>query len=99
MLGLAYPTDSAMPLARNKLCNLRLSPLLALHAGRLSVDEALKQADNAERKGEAMFQIGVAYHQRDREEARRWWGRVVEATGPSTIEHAAARHQLVHFGS
>ncbi len=75
------------------------SPLLALHAGRLSVDEALKQADNAERKGEAMFQIGVAYHERDREEARRWWARVVEATGPSAIEHAAARHQLVHYGS
>jgi len=74
-------------------------PLLALHAGRLSVDEALKQADNAERRGEAMFQIGVACHKRDREEARRWWASVVEVTGPSAIEHAAARHQLVHCGS
>jgi tetratricopeptide (TPR) repeat protein len=74
-------------------------PLLALHAGRLSVDETLKQADNAERRAEAMFQIGVACHERDPEEARRWWARVIEATVPSAIEHAAARHQLVHFGA
>ena len=74
-------------------------PLLALHAGRLSVDETLKQADSAERRAEAMFQIGVACHERDREEARRWWARVIEASTPSAIEHAAACHQLAHFGS
>jgi tetratricopeptide (TPR) repeat protein len=71
-------------------------PLLALHARRLSVDEVLKQADNAERRAEAMFQIGIACVERDREEARRWWARVIEAASPSVIEHAAARHQLIH---
>lgn len=75
------------------------APLLALHAGRMSADDALKQADTAERRAEAMFQIGVAAYGHDRAEARRWWAKVIDTAGPATIEHAAARHELTRFSS
>ena len=69
-------------------------PLLALHAGELSAGDALERADNAARRAEAMFQIGVLAWGRDRTEARRWWQQVIDTTTPAIVEHAAARHEM-----
>jgi tetratricopeptide (TPR) repeat protein len=69
-------------------------PLLALHAGQLSTGDALARADDATRKAETMFQLGVLASVRDRTEARRWWQQVIDTTTPDTIEHAAARHEM-----
>jgi hypothetical protein len=69
-------------------------PLLALHAGDLSANDALERADNPARRAEAMFQIGVLACARDRAEARRWWQQVIDSTTPDAIEHAATRHEM-----
>ena len=74
-------------------------PLLTLHAGQLSGDDALKRADNEGRRAEALFQMGVVACPRDREEARRRWEQVVDTASPALIEHAAARHELTRLGS
>jgi tetratricopeptide (TPR) repeat protein len=73
--------------------------LLALHAGRLSAAQALQQADNAGRRCEALFQLGVLAWPRDRAEARRRWEEVVGVAPPALIEHAAARHELARPGA
>jgi tetratricopeptide (TPR) repeat protein len=74
-------------------------PLLALHAGQLSGDDALKRADNEGRRAEALFQMAIAAYPHDREEARRRWQQVVDEAPPALIEHAAARHELARLGS
>ena len=74
-------------------------PLLALHAGRLSADEALQQADNEARRAEALFQLGVLAWPRDPAEARRRWDEVVSLAPPALIEHAAACHELARHGA
>jgi tetratricopeptide (TPR) repeat protein len=74
-------------------------PLLALHAGRLSADDALKRADNDGRRAEALFQMGIVACPHDRAEARRRWQQVVDEAPPALIEHAAARHELARLGS
>lgn len=68
--------------------------LLALHAGRATPDEILKQADNDCRRAEAMFQLGVLAFDGDRKVARAYWQELVERFPPSLIEHAAARNEL-----
>jgi tetratricopeptide (TPR) repeat protein len=74
-------------------------PLLALHAGQLSADDALKRADNEGRRAEALFQMGVVAYPNDRAEARRRWQQVIDEASPALIEHAAARHELARLGS
>ena len=74
-------------------------PLLALHAGRLSAAQALQQADNAGRRCEALFQLGVLAWPRDRAEARRRWEEVMSLAPPALIEHAAARQELARPGA
>ena len=74
-------------------------PLLALHAGQLTADDALNRADNEGRRAEALFQMGVVAYPHDRAEARRRWQQVVEEASPALIEHAAARHELARLGS
>ena len=73
-------------------------PLLALHAGQLSGDDALKRADNDGRRAEALFQMGIFAYPQDREEARRRWQQVIDKAPPALIEHAAARHELTRLG-
>ena len=73
-------------------------PLLALHAGQLSADDALTRADNDGRRAEALFQLGVFAYPQDREEARRRWQQVVDEAPPAMIEYAAARHELTRLG-
>jgi hypothetical protein len=73
-------------------------PLLALHAGRISEEEVLRRADNADRRAEARFQMGVLSVARDRGAAERHWREVVEHAVPSLIEHAAARNELSRLG-
>jgi Flp pilus assembly protein TadD len=75
------------------------APLLALHAGQLSGDDALKQADSEGRRAEALFQLGVVAWPHDRAEARRRWQNVVGTAPPALIEHAAARYELARCGS
>jgi tetratricopeptide (TPR) repeat protein len=74
-------------------------PLLALHAGQLSADDALQRADNEGRRAEALFQMGIVAYPHDREEARRCWEQVVDKAPPALIEYAAARHELARLGS
>jgi tetratricopeptide (TPR) repeat protein len=74
-------------------------PLLALHAGRLSANDALARADNEGRRAEALFQLGVIAWPQDRAEARRRWEEVVAGASPALIEHAAARHELARPAS
>ena len=73
-------------------------PLIALHEGKLTVNEALRHADNPERRAEALFQLGVCAYSGDRDEACRSWRKVVETAGPDTIEYAAARHEIEKLG-
>jgi hypothetical protein len=68
-------------------------PLIALHNGTLYPDEALKLADNPERRAEALFQLGMLAHDHDRLEAVRLWRQVAEIARPDTIEFAATRHE------
>jgi tetratricopeptide (TPR) repeat protein len=75
------------------------SPLLALHAGRLSEDDVLRKADNDERRVEALFQLGVIAFHKNREEALRRWAAVVDRSRPDLIEYAAARHELARIRS
>lgn len=74
-------------------------PLIALHNGTLCPDEALKLADNPERRAEALFQLGILAHDHDRLEAGRLWRQVVEIARPDTIEFAATRHETERLGT
>jgi tetratricopeptide (TPR) repeat protein len=56
-------------------------PLIAFQNGQLSAEEALKRADNPQRRAEALFQLGA-------------WREAAELAAPDTIEHAAARHEI-----
>jgi Flp pilus assembly protein TadD len=73
------------------------APLLALQAGRISAEDALRQADSPARRAEAMFQIGIFARARDCTEAGRWWEMVVDTAAPAAIEYAAARHELARL--
>lgn len=74
-------------------------PLLALHAGRMSVAEMLKLANTDSRRAEATFQLGVLAFAQDPNAARSHWQEIVDRSGPSLIEYAAARHELVRAQS
>jgi tetratricopeptide (TPR) repeat protein len=75
------------------------APLLRLHVKTPSAEELLAQADNRQRKVEALFQLGVLALRDDPAEARRLFDEVVSKASPSMIEYAAARHELVRLGS
>jgi len=75
------------------------APLLRLHVKTPSAEELLAQADNRQRKVEALFQLGVLALRDDPAEARRRFDEVVSKASPSMIEYAAARHELVRLGS
>jgi hypothetical protein len=74
-------------------------PLISLHEGKLTANEALQRADNPERRAEALFQLGICAFDRDRDETCRSWRHVVEIAGPDTIEYAAARHEVEKLGA
>ncbi len=69
-------------------------PLLALHAGRMSVAEVLKLANTDGRRAEAAFQFGVLAVAQDPKAAGAHWQEIIDRSGPSLIEYAAARHEL-----
>jgi tetratricopeptide (TPR) repeat protein len=69
------------------------APLLALHHGRASED-AIAKADSNERYAETAFQLGILALPGDPDQARRWFGEVIEKAAPAMIEYAAARHEL-----
>jgi tetratricopeptide (TPR) repeat protein len=75
------------------------APLLDLYAGRISPEEVLKQADTAERRAEALFQIAILAWPDDKAEARRRLSEIIERAAPSMIEYAAARHELAQLGA
>lgn len=72
-------------------------PLIALHQGKLAAQEVLQRADTAERRAEALFQLGILGYERDRAEAGRSWRQAAELATPDTVEHAAARHEIERF--
>jgi hypothetical protein len=71
-----------------------VSTLLALQSGKASESEVMAQADSAARRAEALFQLGVAAHARDRSAARSYWQQVVDTGQPTLVEYAAARNEL-----
>jgi tetratricopeptide (TPR) repeat protein len=73
-------------------------PLIALHAGRVSEEEVLRQADTAGRRAEAAFQLAVVPSARDRHAAEKRWKEVVQGGVPTLIEYAAARNELARLG-
>jgi len=75
------------------------APLLRLHVKTPSVEELLAQADNRQRKVEALFQLGVLALRDDPAEARRLFDEVVSKASPSMIEYATARHELARLGA
>jgi hypothetical protein len=74
-------------------------PLISLHEGKLTANEAWQRADNPERRAEALFQLGICASGRDHNETCRSWGQVVESAGADTIEYAAARHEIEKLGT
>ena len=68
--------------------------LLAAQSGAISREEVLARADTAGRRAEALFQLGVAAHARDRSAARPYWQQVVDQGVPTLVEYAAARNEL-----
>lgn len=76
-----------------------VSSLLALQSGKASEAEVMARADSAARRAEALFQLGVAAHARDRSAARSYWQQVVDTGLPSLVEHAAARNELARSAS
>jgi tetratricopeptide (TPR) repeat protein len=73
-------------------------PLIALHAGRVSDEDVLRQADTAGRRAEAAFQLAVVPSGRDRHAAEKRWREVVQGGVPTLIEYAAARNELARLG-
>lgn len=74
-------------------------PLLALHAGRTSEAEVLRLASTDGRRAEAAFQFGVLAVAQDPKAARLHWQGIIDRSGPSLIEYAAARHELARLQS
>ena len=74
------------------------APLIELHAGRMTTDEVLVRADNRDRQAEAHFQLGVLSMASRKEGARDHFRLVIALSSPASIEHAAARHELMRWG-
>ena len=90
----------AMPLAAvEEIGDAWPSPLLALHAGKMSADEVLARADTDGRRMEALFQLGVAAVATDPRGAAKHWQEIVDRGAPALIEHAAARNELARTGA
>lgn len=94
-LGRPPVTDEAVAADPNSW----VSSLLALQSGRASEAEVMGRADNAARRAEALFQLGVAAHGRDRSVARTYWQQVVDTAQPTLVEYAAARNELARSAS
>jgi tetratricopeptide (TPR) repeat protein len=75
------------------------APLLALHAGQATEEDALARADTPCRRTETLFQLGALALAGNPAAARRHWEEVVERGAPALIEYAAARNELARLGS
>jgi tetratricopeptide (TPR) repeat protein len=75
------------------------APLLALHAGQATEEDALARSDTPYRRTETLFQLGVIALAGNPAAARRHWEEVVERGAPALIEYAAARNELARLGS
>jgi Flp pilus assembly protein TadD len=75
------------------------APLLALRLGQASEQEVLASADTANRRAEALFQVGVVALAGNPAAASRHWSEIVDRCAPSLIEYAAARNELVRLGA
>ena len=74
------------------------APLIALHAGKLDAEEALKQADTPSRRAQAVFQVATIACETDRAAARKRWTEVVDQASPALLEYCAARNELMRLG-
>jgi tetratricopeptide (TPR) repeat protein len=75
------------------------APLLALHAGQATEEDALARADTPCRRAETLFQLGALALAGNPAAARRHLEEVVERAAPALIEYAAARNELARLGS
>jgi tetratricopeptide (TPR) repeat protein len=73
------------------------APLLALHAGQATEEDALARADTPCRRTETLFQLGVVALAGNPAAARRHWEEVVGRGAPALIEYAAARNELARL--
>lgn len=92
-LGRALPADGVVG------DDSWVSSLQALQSGTASESEVLGRADTAARRAEALFQLGIAAHARDRAAARSYWQQVVDTGLPTLVEYAAARNELARSAS
>jgi tetratricopeptide (TPR) repeat protein len=76
-----------------------VASLAALQSGKASESEIMTRADTAGRRAEALFQLGVAAHARDRSAARSYWQQVADTGLPTLVEYAAARNELARSAS
>jgi tetratricopeptide (TPR) repeat protein len=74
------------------------APLLALRAGQATEQQVLSAAESANRRVEALFQLGVVALAGNPAAARSYWSEIVDRGVPSLIEFAAARNELVRLG-
>lgn len=72
--------------------------LLALWAGQATEQQVLADADTAERRMEALFQLGVIALAGNPAAARGYWSEIVERGAPRLMEYAAARNELERLG-
>jgi tetratricopeptide (TPR) repeat protein len=75
------------------------APLVALRAGQATEQQVLAAAVSANRRVEALFQLGVVALAGSPAAARGYWSEIVERGAPSMIEFAAARNELVRLGA
>ena len=73
--------------------------LIAFHAGQVTEEALLTQADTACRRAEALFQFGVQAVASNPAAARRHWQAVIDRGSPALIEYAAASNELARLGS
>ncbi|MDP2332185.1 MAG: tetratricopeptide repeat protein [Reyranella sp.] len=88
-----------IPVAANEVPVVRdwPGPLLDLHAGRATEDEALRQANTDNRRAEALFQAGIVAFSSDRAHAEQCWRQVLDHGAPSLIEYGAALNELARL--
>lgn len=76
-----------------------VSYLLALQSGKVTETQVMGRADNATRRAEALFQLGMVVHAHDRSAAHSHWQQVVDTGQATLVEYAAARNELARSAS
>jgi len=74
-------------------------PLIALQAGEKSVEDLLLMVKDRERRAEVMYQAAILAMSSEVARAKTLFAETIEQASPTTIEYAAARHELARLGA